>query len=77
MTKQSSIQQLIEEINRRVQIIHSEPQTMARELMIYNLNIGLQEYEKIHKEEIIDANWEASEDSDRAEQYYKNTFKNK
>jgi hypothetical protein len=50
---------------------------MARELMIDNLNIGLEKYEEIHKEEIIDANWEVSEDSDRAEQYYKNTFKNR
>ena len=32
---------------------------------------------EIHKQQIIDANWEASEDSDRAEQYYKNTFKNR
>ena len=31
--------------------------------------------EEIHKEEIINANWEACEDSDRAEQYYNKTFK--
>jgi len=27
-----------------------------------------------HKEEIVDANWEASEDTERAEQYYNETF---
>ena len=73
--KQSSIKQLIEEIKRRIQIIQSEPQTMARELMIDNLSIDLEKYEEIHKEEIVNANWEACEDSDRAEQYYNKTFK--
>lgn len=73
--KQSSIKQLIEEIKRRIQIIQSEPQTMARELMIDNLSIDLEKYEEIHKEEIVNANWEASEDSDRAEEYYNQTFK--
>lgn len=75
MKQQSSIEQLIEEIKRRVQIIQSEPQTMARELMIDNLSVDLDNYVEIHKEEIIDANWEACEDSDRAEQYYNKTFK--
>ncbi len=73
--KQSSIKQLIEEIKRRVQIIQSEPQTMARELMIDNLSIDLENYEEIHKEEIIDAYWEVYEDSNRAEQYYNKFFK--
>jgi hypothetical protein len=75
MIQQSSIEQLIEEIKRRVQIIQSEPQTMARELMIDNLFVDLENYQEIHKEEIINANWEACEDSDRAEQYYNKTFK--
>jgi len=75
MKQQSSIERLIEEIKRRVQIIQSEPQTMARELMIDNLSVDLENYEEIHKEEIIDANWEGCEDSDRAEQYYNKTFK--
>ena len=37
----------------------------------------LQQAKEIEKQQIIDANWEASEDSDRAEQYYNKTFKNK
>ncbi len=53
--KQSSVSQLIEEIQRRVAIIQSEPQTMARELMIDNLSVDLEQYEAMHKEEIIDA----------------------
>lgn len=28
----------------------------------------------MHKEEIINSNWEASEDTERAEQYYNRTF---
>ena len=75
MKQQSSIKQLIEEIKRRVQIIQSEPQTMARELMIDNLSVDLENYEEIHKEEIIDANWGVYEDSNIAEQYYNKTFK--
>jgi len=75
MAQHSSIKQLIEEIKRRVQIIQSEPQTMARELMIDNLFVDLENYEEIHKEEIIDAYWEVYEDSNRAEQYYNQTFK--
>ncbi len=75
MKQQSSIERLIEEIKRRVQIIQSEPQTMARELMIDNLSVDLENYEEIHHQEIVNANWEASEDSDRAEEYYNKTFK--
>ena len=39
---------------------------------------SLEAYRKakeIHHQEIVNANWEASEDSDRAEQYYNETFK--
>jgi len=49
--KQSSISQLIAEIQRRVAIIQSEPQTTARELMIDNLSVDLEQYEAMHKEE--------------------------
>ena len=80
--KQSSVTQLIEEIQRRVSIIQSEPQTMARELMIDNLAIDLEQYEETHKEEIEDA----CESSikicgmghifiELPEQYYNKTFK--
>ena len=53
--KQSSISSIIVEIQRRVAIIQSEPQTMARELMIDNLSVDLEQYEAMHKEEIKNA----------------------
>lgn len=79
MKQQSSIEQLIEEIKRRVQVIQSEPQTMARELMIDNLYIDLEKYVEIHKEEIIDAaiygdRFEGSYGLD-PQDYYDRTFK--
>ncbi|MFY8160503.1 MAG: hypothetical protein ACOVNU_04175 [Candidatus Kapaibacteriota bacterium] len=78
--KKSSVTQLIEEIQRRVSIIQSEPQTMARELMIDNLAIDLEQYEVMHKEEIIEAasdhcypTYELAKID--AEDYYNKTFK--
>jgi hypothetical protein len=50
--KQSSVEWLIAEIQRRVSIIQSEPQTMARELMIDNLSVDLEQAKAMHKEEI-------------------------
>ena len=52
--KKSSVTQLIEEIQRRIYIIQSEPQTMARELMIDNLSVDLEKYEVMHKEEMVE-----------------------
>jgi len=78
MKQQSSIERLIEEIKRRVQIIQSEPQTMARELMIDNLSVDLENYEEIHKEEIIDAyhiNPLESKWRNIGVDYYNETFK--
>ena len=49
--KQSSVEWLIAEIQRRVSIIQSEPQTMARELMIDNLSVDLEQAKAMHKEE--------------------------
>ena len=85
--KQSSVSSLITEIQRRVAIIQSEPQTMARELMIDNLSVDLEQYEAMHKEEIISdylqgANDEAIERNARerflikkdAIRYYNETF---
>jgi|LakMenEpi03Aug12_release.lakeMendotaPanAssembly.Ray.scaffolds.fasta_scaffold3695903_1 hypothetical protein len=37
----------------------------------------LDKAKEMEKQQIIDANWEASEDTDRAEQYYNETFKSK
>ena len=80
MKQQSSIEQLIEEIKRRVQIVQSEPQTMARELMIDNLSVDLENYEEIHKEEIIEAAADHCYPTCElakidAEEYYIKTFK--
>jgi hypothetical protein len=79
--KQSSVNHLIAEIKRRVAIIQSEPQTMARELMIDNLSIDLEQYEAMHKEDIEEA-WndgaygggQFTTTYDTAEQYYNETF---
>jgi hypothetical protein len=80
MAQQSSIKQLIEEIKRRVQIIQSEPQTMARELMIDHLFVDLDNYVEIHKEEIIEAAADHCYPTCElakiyAEEYYNKTFK--
>jgi hypothetical protein len=50
---QSSVELLIQEIQRRISIIQSESQTMARELMIDNLSIDLEKYVEMHKAECI------------------------
>lgn len=74
--KQSSVSKLIAEIQRRVAIIQSEPQTMARELMIDNLSVNLEQYEAMHKEEIVNS-WMATDNELQriaAEQYYNETF---
>ena len=76
--KQSSVSKLIAEIQRRVAIIQSEPQTMARELMIDNLSVDLEQYEAMHKDEIINATiygdrFEGCYGLD-SEQYYNETF---
>ena len=74
----SSVSSLIAEIQRRVAIIQSEPQTVARELMIDNLSVDLEQYEAMHKEEIINATiygdrFEGCYGLD-SEQYYNETF---
>ena len=53
-------------------------QTMARELMIDNLSVDLEQYEAMHKEEIINATiygdrFEGCYGLD-SEQYYNETF---
>jgi len=35
----------------------------------------IEKAKEMEKQQIIEANWEASEDTDRAEQYYNKTFK--
>ena len=51
----TAVEQLIAEIKRRVSIIQSEPQTMARELMIENLDMDLERFKEMEKEQIINA----------------------
>ena len=83
--KQSSVSSLIAEIQRRVAIIQSEPQTMARELMIDNLSVDLEQYEAMHKEEIekVSEDWwnegasymyDGQRKYNSFEQYYNETF---
>ena len=77
--KQSSVSSLISEIKRRVAIIQSEPQTMARELMIDNLSVDLEQYEAMHKEEMKQTYFDGwhrnigNRDED-FEQYYNETY---
>jgi hypothetical protein len=49
--QQTAVEQLIAEIKRRVSIIQSEPQTMARELMIENLSMDLEGFKEMEKEQ--------------------------
>lgn len=80
--KQSSILQLIKEMQRRISIIQSEPQTMARELMIDNLGIDLEQYNLMHEEEVITAwgnGWVNGDINQNryeymAQEYYNETF---
>ena len=51
--QQTTVEQLIAEIKRRVSIIQSEPQTMARELMIENLSMDLEGFKEMEKEQSI------------------------
>jgi len=83
--KQSSVEWLIAEIQRRVSIIQSEPQTMARELMIDNLSVDLEQAKAMHKEE-HGKTWDKSLDNLKArgmnemraytdfDDYYKHTY---
>ena len=52
--QQTAVEQLIAEIKRRVSIIQSEPQTMARELMIENLSMDLEGFKEMEKEQMIE-----------------------
>jgi hypothetical protein len=47
--QQTAVKLIIAEIQRRVAIIQSEPQTMARELMIENLDVDLDRYEETER----------------------------
>ena len=51
--QQTAVEWLIAEIQRRVVIIQSEPQTMTRELMIENLGVDLDTYKEMEKEMTI------------------------
>ena len=80
--QQTTVEQLIAEIKRRVSIIQSEPQTMARELMIENLSMDLEGFKEMEKEQTLDFTRNAVRkilDEDRQnpfnlEQYYNETY---
>jgi len=53
---------------------------LIEELEDNSINLDLafeliEQAKEMEKQQIINANWEASEDTDRAEQYYNETFK--
>ena len=52
MTQQTAVEQLISEIERRVSIIQSEPPSMTRELMIENLDMALEKFKEMEKEQM-------------------------
>jgi hypothetical protein len=76
----TAVEQLIAEIERRVSIIQSEPQTMTRELMIENLDAALEKFKEMEKEQIINANRDGvdmvvdKKDFISGEQYYNETY---
>jgi hypothetical protein len=78
----TAVEELIAEIKRRVSIIQSEPQTMARELMIENLSMDLEGFKEMEKEQTLDFTRNAVRkilDEDRQnpfnlEQYYNETY---
>lgn len=78
--KQSSIEWLISELQRRILIIESESDGIVRTTMIDNFLVDIDEAKAMHKEEIIRAaadhcypNCELA--TIDAEEYYNTTFK--
>jgi hypothetical protein len=66
--KQTAVEWLEEFLNS-----HCNPSVCNVEYSDFKL--AIQQAKEMEKEQIINANWEASEDTDRAEQYYNETFK--
>ena len=77
--QQTAVKLIIAEIQRRVAIIQSEPQTMARELMIENLDVDLDRYEETEKEQ-HSITWENTKSAmevhkwESFQQYYNETY---
>lgn len=78
--QQTAVELMIAEIQRRVAIIQSEPQTMTRELMIENLGVDLGTYKEMEKEqmkiafEIYRDLLSHYEDGSAFEDYYNETY---
>ena len=82
--KQTAMQEFLGELQRRLLIIESEPDGLARETMIYNLLIDSDRYLSIEKESIMEAFDEGKEYEYQyhinsapnfdSEQYYKETY---
>ena len=78
--QQTAVELMIAEIQRRVAIIQSEPQTMTRELMIENLGVDLDTYKEMEKEqmkiafEIYRDLLSHYEDGSAFEDYYNETY---
>jgi len=52
--QQTAVEQLISEIERRVSLIHSKLPSMERELMIGNLDVALEKFKEMEKEQRVD-----------------------
>lgn len=77
MSQQTTVQQFINEINRRVAILRIEPCGIVRDTMIDNLLIDSDGYLEMEKEQITTAykadRYPCSDED--AEHYYNETYK--
>lgn len=88
-TKQTAVEWLIEEIRQRMITIHREPKGPTREVMILNLDMDLEKFKEMEKEQNIKFAYDfyynfsikmgiplqyISLNRDNAEQYYEQTY---
>ena len=66
--KQTAVEWLQQEV-----ILQTNLPLNLENVLVFNKLI--EQAKEMEKQQIINANWEASEDTDRAEQYYNETFK--
>jgi len=75
--QQTAVELLINEISRRMLLIHVETNKPIREVMILNLNMDLDRFKEMEKEQMIDfANEYSAQDQYKisAKDYYKENY---
>jgi hypothetical protein len=70
----TAVEQLIDEFHEELKVANEIGNKDKIRIIKHLITIATS-YLPMEKEQIINANWEASEDTDRAEQYYNETFK--